>query len=312
MKKIINYIKTHSKMFEIGFMLVAALTCVTTTFVMWITYGWFTTNDKSSVNGVEMETSNDNVHYRDYIKIERTLSNITTTSWYKRDSSEDSKDDSYYKIVQNKDTNLWDYDLETTTEGSETKSTKIPMTLTNIFPNEIVDVTIWYYPDESLTTNDYMIYLADLKDHDGKGETDEENFGRFYTPGATTSVAGHYHSVFGVFKTGELVSKEVTNEEDNTTTTTLDFSDDSTYLATYNGTHVDDTTYTSIRIKSGNFANEEKKEVEKMDDSELDSYYTMTFRMKLDLGQFNDKLKGVSTNKLSEKYIEIGAIRIIA
>lgn len=311
MKKIFNYIKTHAKMFEIGFLLVAALSCVTVALVSWVTYGWFITNDKASVNGVEITSNDDSVHLRDYIKITRTLSKNVTTTWYKRDSSEGSTDKSYYKInLLTNSTSKYEYAYQVTTneDGTTTTTTnKIPMTLENIFPNETVDVTLWYYPDETVKSNTYDLYLANLKDHNNNGETDEDNFGRFsyyqQSPAKLT-----YHSAFGVFKAGSLVSK--TNDDG---TTTSDFGTDATYLAKYNATNQDDTTYSQVKIKSGSFASETPTTVEKFEDSEQDSYYSTTFRIKLDLGQFNNVFNGaISTNKLSEKYVEIGAIRIIA
>ena len=309
MKKIFNYIKTHSKMLEIGFMLTAALIGVTATFVIWITYGWFVTNDKSSVNGVEITSNGDTVHLRDYIKITRTLSKNVTTTWYKRDSSSESKDKSYYKINLLTDSDKkFEYAYEeTTNENGTTSNNKIPMTLANIFPNETVDVTLWYYPDETLKNSSYNLYLANLKDHNNDGTTDEDNFGRFSVYKSSPAKIT-YHSAFGVFKAGELVQ---TSKDDGTSS--LDFGSDSTYLATYKGTHVDDETFDSIKIKTGSFVNETPSTIDKLDDSEKDSYYETTFRIKLDLTQFNNVFNGdISTNKLSEKYVEIGAIRIIA
>lgn len=303
MKKIINYIKTHSKFFEIGSMLIAALTCVTATFVIWITYGWFVNNDKGNANGVEITSNGDSVHYRDYIQIKRTLSGKETISWYKRDSS--STDTSYYKIVQDEKSS-WDYEyaVTTNTDGTTTQtSDKIPMTLTNIFPNETIDITIWYYPDETVKSNTYQIYLANLKDHD-----DTSDFGRFSVQQSSTAKEV-YHSVFGVFKAGELVT---TTSDDGTSS--QDFaSTGTTYLTTYNDIYEDDTSSNLVKFKDGSFETENQVSVDKFEDSEKDSYYTTTFRIKLDLKQFNEVFEGkISTNKLSEKYVEIGAIRIIA
>lgn len=266
MNKIITFLKTYRHFLSSFVML--ALTLIS---LIAGVFAWFTINSNTNGSGISVDSNNDNVHFRDRIQIKRYYgTNLVNERWFYTDSSTDQK--RYYE-----------YDFSTESYVLDSNNQRIDMNITSIFPNEYIDVTMWYYTD----TNEATTYNLCLTDFDDTfGQFSETNNNQTYT-----------HSALGVFRVGEVYEEEGQYLVDD---------NDWSYLCKYNGDYLEDTKYNSVSVKRGNFSTESTTLIGNI------NYYKATFRIQLKFDQYYQYLPNSSTNALSEKSILIGTIRLIA
>ena len=264
MNKILNFLKNYRQFICSFIMLLFAFVSVISGI-----FAWFTVNQSTKSDNVTVDTNDENVHFRNLIEITRYYnSSIVSDTWYH---------------CEDGDTNYYEYSLSTGYVYDD-DSNLIPMTISSILPNEYIDITLWYYPDDECKNNTYNLCLVDLDDLNGKFELTDSQTSTSYS-----------HSALGVFRVGEV-------------DTDTHLVDDSNWkwLCTYNGNYLDDTTYSSVSFKSGSFSTESTTTIDNV------SYYSTTFRIELNLTQYYDVLTKATTNALSELYVKIGGIRLIA
>ncbi len=276
--------KSVMKLYGKQLKLIISSLCTLTVIILFMTsvYGWYTTNSTASANGLQASTDNSNIHLREYIQIKRYfvsngVAKIQADNLYKRKNG-----NSYYK-----------WDSKTNDYVTDEEKNNIPMTFDSLYPNEYLDITLWYYPDEMYKDNDYTISLTSFNDTNGK-------FSETHTIEDTNESKTFTHSVLGVYRVGEVT----TSEEDGTEIQSVTKWN---WLCQYNGDYEEDTLFTSIIFKSGSFKTESTVTI----DEDSQRYYTTTFRIELSLEQLQTKMTYVSTNALSEKYVTIGAIRLL-
>ncbi len=244
-------------------------------------YGWYTTSNNVSANTLNVSSENSNIHFSDYIQIKRYFVSNTSTTL---------QEDNMYKRLDGTNTYYkWDIDKNTYITDTTTKE-KIPMFFDSLYPNEYLDITLWYYPDQKYKDNDYTISLTNFNDTNGKFSETHTIDGKSET---------FTHSVLGVYRVGEVTSKTVDGKETQSVSTW-------NWLCQYNGDYEDDTNFSSVTFKTGSFSS-----VTKVKDLNGDKYYSTTFRIEFSLEQLQNKIKNVSTNALSEKSVSIGAIRLL-
>ncbi len=243
-------------------------------------YGWYTTSNNVSANTLNVSSENSNIHFSDYIQIKRYfVSNASTTP----------RDDNMYKRLDGTNTYYkWDSKKNTYITDATTNE-RIPMFFDSLYPNEYLDITLWYYPDQKYKDNNYTISLTNFNDTNG-------TFSETHTIEDSNEVKTFTHSVLGVYRVGEVATSTA---EDGTKTQSVSRWN---WLCQYNGDYEDDTNFSSVTFKTGSFSSETKVD---------DKYYSTTFRIEFSLEQLQNKIKNVSTNALSEKTVSIGAIRLL-
>jgi hypothetical protein len=228
-------------------------------------FAWFVANDDSNASNIRVDTSNENLHLRDLIEIKRFYKGVLQSDYFfKRENNTDY----YYR-----------YDTTNNQFVLDEENKKIGMDVTSIYPNEYVDVTIWYNIDQELVDKDYKIILTNFDDSNGK----------FNIKNAETNELFE-HSALGIFKVGEVIDNTFSN---------------ASYLLDYNGDYLSDTVYNEVSVKRSNFSRENTEMISSI------NYYKTTFRIQLDLTNYNEKLPHASTNALSELYVIIGKISIV-
>ncbi len=269
---------------QISLLISALITLAVTLVFITSIYGWYTTNNNASANSLKVSTENSNIHFSDYIQIKR---------YFVSNGSPTLQENNIYKRLDGTNTYYkWDVEKSSYITDTTTKA-RIPMFFDSLYPNEYLDVTLWYYPDQKYEDNDYTISLTNFNDTNGK-------FSETHTIDGSTEVKTFTHSVLGVYRVGEIITSKA---EDGTETQGV-----STWkwLCQYNGDYEDDTNFSFVTFKTGSFSDETK-----VNDFNGDKYYTTTFRIEFSLEQLNSKIQNVSTNALSEKYVTIGAIRLL-
>lgn len=245
-----------------------SITCliITILFLVLTMFSWYVSNKQVSANGIRATTSTNEISIREIMVVKRYLNNqLVSTKEYHADDNR-----TYYE---------WD------TENNQFKlsdGNKIPLGVASMFPNEYIDITMWYksYIDGATT---YKIGLTDIDDSNG-----------LFTE--TVNGVEYTHTALGVFRVGEVTldedDKEVVSEWQ--------------WLADYNGDTEEDTKYSIVYFKSGDFSDTD--DVETINNVE---YHKATFRIQMNLTNYYN-LTYTSTNMLSEKKVKIKEIRVIA
>lgn len=283
-----NFMKLYGK--QIKLILSSLCTLIVIILFMTSVYGWYTSNATATASSLQASSDNSNIHLREYIEIKR---------YFVSNGVAKEQEDNTYKRVDSSNTYYkWDTETLDFEYSDKEKKKKIPMSFDSIFPNEYLDITLWYYPDEMYKDNSYTINLTNFSDSNGK-------FSETHTIGDTTETETFTHSVLGVYRVGEVTTTTTTN--DDGTKTEKRSVNNWNWLCQYNGDYEADTTYSSVTFKSGSFKSESTVTIE----GDKQAYYTTTFRIELSLEQLSSKMTYVSTNALSEKSITIGAIRLL-
>ncbi|MCR5786906.1 MAG: hypothetical protein K6G28_04330 [Acholeplasmatales bacterium] len=251
-------IKTNYRIIANIFMLVLTLISIIT-----CVFAWFAVNKDSKGTGINVDTNNSNVYFYDEIKITRYFGSVVIETTYKKDN------DNYYYEYSN---------------GSfvTVDNEKSPLNLTAIYPNETIEVSLWYRVDNDLLGKDYYIILTNLDDSNGLFEERVNN--NTYT-----------HSALGVFRATSSAYSNIEQASWN-------------WLLDYNGDTLADTKKERVNVKSGNF---DGVNTVKLAGSNYD-YYNAKFCIQCNLSQYQTSLTNVPTNALSELSVRIGSIRIIA
>ncbi len=266
MNKVITFIKTYYRFITsiilLSFALISLIVGV---------YAWFTINSSVDTSSIDVVTSNDNVHFRDRIRIKRYYGNqLVFDKWYYREN-ENNK-------------NYYEYDFNSDSYILDDQNNKIPMKVTSLFPNEYIDISLWYYPDEEASENTYSLSVGSFDDTNGRFEEIDSSTNNSYT-----------HSALGVFRVGKIDIDEDEEVVNNWS-----------YLCQYNGDYLEDTKFDNVRFYNGSFKTEEGVMINNK------KYYQTNFRIQLNFDQYYNKLIYASTNVLSEKVISIGSIKLIA
>lgn len=245
-------IKRYKSLILSIILLVVTLSCAVS-----VAFAWYINNIRSTASGINVETDNSNLEIREVINIKRYIGeDLFSNKDYLK------YDDGYY----------YEYDFDNS-EYVLSSSQKIPMNIYSIYPNEKIDITIWFRKIGEIQATDYKLCFTDFDDSEGK----------FYDFGNLAE-----HSIRGIFRTGEVKDE-------------MDY----TWLGTYNGDGIEDTNPSIVIIKNGIFANDVIETYNQKD------YYKTTFRIELCLDQYYEKLTA-QTNVLSEKKLIIGSIRLFA
>ena len=229
-------------------------------------FAWFTSNQQADASNISVDSSNENLYLRVLIEIKSSYKGVLQS-------------DTFYKRLDGTDY-FYEYDLTGNQYILDSSNNKISMDFTSLYPNEYVDITLWYRIDSELIDKDYKIILTDFDDSNGKFSIKNNETGESFQ-----------HSALGIFGVGEVV--------DGTSPATYN------YLLDYNGDYESDTVYREVPVKRGKFSDETTEHIGNFD------YYKTTFRILLDLTNYSSKLPHSSTNALSELYVIIGKIRII-
>ena len=245
-------IKRYKSLILSIILLVVTLSCAVS-----VAFAWYINNIRSTASGINVETDNSNLEIREVINIKRYIGEDLFS-----DKDYLKYDDGYY----------YEYDFDNS-KYVLSSSQKIPMNIYSIYPNEKIDITIWFRKIGEIEATDYKLCLTDFDDSEGK----------FYDFGNLA-----LHSIRGIFRAGEVKDE-------------MDY----TWLGTYNGDGIEDTNPSIVIIKNGIFANDVIETYNQKD------YYKTTFRIELCLDQYYEKLTA-QTNVLSEKKLIIGSIRLFA
>ena len=238
---------------------------VTVFLLIFAIFSWYVSNETVTVDGVRATSSSGGVEIRDKMTVKRYLNNaLVSNKEYHADTNS-----IYYE---------WDV---TNSKFVLDDGNKVPLGVASMFPNEYIDITMWYRATYS-NVSTYSIGITNMDDSEGTFiETidDEE-----YT-----------HTALGVFRVGEV---------------TLDSNDEEVvnnwyWLADYNGDEEEDTKYDVVTFKNGNFSTEDSETIDGI------TYYKTTFRIQMKLDNYYT-LSKTSTNMLSEKKVKIREIRVIA
>jgi len=250
-----------------NFVSLVSLLILTVISIITATFAWFASNSIDYGRGININTNEANVNFRDLIEIKRYFDNstdVTSDKWYHRYI------DSFY----------YEYDIDTNSYVIDDDGNKISMDILSLYPNEYVDVQMWYKVTEDIKNKPYTITLTNFDDSNG-----------IFTE--TVDNVTYSHSALGVFRVGEVSLDESNNKVVNSWS----------WLATYNGDTQEDTKPLSVIVKNGDFSNEETVTIDN------EEYYTATFRLQLSFLQY-DILKYTATNVLSNKSIYINTINL--
>jgi hypothetical protein len=252
--------KTNFKLIANIFLLLLALVSIIS-----CVFAWFMSNTNVDASGIKVESTYSNVYFYDEIKIVRHFAGKNIESSYLKNG------DYYYEYDKNNNSFV------------RVNGELVPMMLTAIYPNETIEVTVWYRADKNLDGKNYQIILTDFDDTDGIFRV---NYNDNY----------YEHSALGVFKATKSKFANITEE------TEWD------WLLDYNGDELADTKKNRVVVASGVF-NEDSAVT--IDDSAY-KYYESTFCIECNFEQYKEKIEHAQTNALSELMVSIGAIRIIA
>ena len=200
-----------------------------------VMFAWFINNSRSGASGISVESDNSNIEIREVINVERYLggNSFSNKNYYKYT-------DGYY----------YEYNLTTNSYELDENNNKKPMNIFSIYPNEKIDVTIWYRKIGEISIDAYRLCLSDFDDTDGK----------------FVDSVGQQHSIRGIFRAGEV--KEQMSY---------------TWLGIYNESGAD-TNDDMVYFKEGRFSTDTVETFGNYD------YYKTTFRIELCLDQYYDKL----------------------
>ncbi len=240
--------------------------CITILLVVIIGMAWYISNKEVTANGITATTSSDNVQIREIMEVKRYMQGEQVS-------------DKFYHADGNKI--YYEWDLENEAYILDSNNQKIPMQILSVFPNEYVDITMWYRQTGQALSGGYTIGLSDFDDSEG-----------IFTE--TIEGVDYSHSSLGVFRV-----REVTLDEDN-----KQVINNWSWLATYNDDTIADTKYNKVVFKNGDFDTETPVTIGEVE------YYTTTFRIEMNLTQYNE-LTYTSTNMLSEKCVVINKIELI-